>query len=185
MFHNNQSGFTLSEIIIILNMSLLVFSLIATIYILCQYTFQKSQTRYELIQNARVFTDKITRELKQTFEVATILPEIALGAPSEIMFQNGHNVLNVMYIKYYADGANLMRQELHYCFGSDPENYVRWNAVDEFGEPTEIIDSDNLIGEYINSLSFFGTSNLINIEANFSKNGENNYITTKVAGRNL
>lgn len=185
MSNNNQSGFTLSEIIITLDIAVIVFSLIVTIYVLCKYTFQKSQIKYELIQNARVFTDKITRELRQTPEVVTILPETSTGAPSEIMFQDGHNNLTIIYIKYYISGSNLNRQELHYYFTSDPATYVRWNADNGFGGPTEAVDSDNLVGEYINSLSFFGSQNIINIEANFAKNGENNYIATKVAGRNL
>lgn len=185
MPRNNQLGFTLSEIIITLNISLVIFSLIVTIYVLCLYSFRRSQTKYELIQNARVFTDKITRELRQTKEIVTILPETASGAPSEIMFQNGHDAENITYVKYYTANTDLKRQELYYYFESDPETYVRWNAVDVFGEPPiEVID-DNLVGEYVNSLSFFGLQNIINIEANFLKNGENNYIATKVAGRNL
>lgn len=179
-----ETGFTLSELIITLSITMVILILIVSIYILSQRAFRKSQTRYELIQNARVFTDRITRELRQTPEIVTILPETSSGAPSEIMFQNGHNTATISYIKYYLDGADLKRQELHYYFS--PETFVKWNADDGFGgNPTESIDEDILVGEYANSLSFFGSANTINIETNFSKNGENNYIATKIAGRNL
>lgn len=181
-----EDGFTLSELIITLSITMVILILIVSVYILSQRAFRKSQTRYELIQNARVFTDKITRELRQTGEIVTILTETSIGAPSEIMFQNGHNTATISYIKYYLDSADLKRQELHYYFASDPVTFVKWNADDGFGvTPTESIDEDILVGEYANSLSFFGAANIINIKANFSKNGENNYIATKISGRNL
>ncbi|MFH0854522.1 MAG: hypothetical protein V1891_03445 [bacterium] len=186
MSNNNQLGFTLSELIITLSVTLVILMLIVSIFILSQRAFRKSQTRYELIQNTRVFTDKLSRELRQTSEIVTILPETVLDAPSEIMFKNGHNISEITYIKYYKSGTDLKRQELYYYFESNPETYVQWNADDGFGgSPIEAINEDNLIGEYINSLSFFRSQNIINIEANFSKNGENNYMATKISGRNL
>ncbi|MFH1029761.1 MAG: hypothetical protein V1770_00700 [bacterium] len=182
----NESGFTLSELIITLGISLVILMLITSVYILSQSAFRKSQTRYELIQNARVFIDKITRELRQTPEIVTILPETISGAPSEIIFQDGHDGSKISYVKYYLFGADLKRQISHYYFIADPLTYVKWNAEDGFGgTPLEVVDEDDLVGEYLNSIFFFGSSNIVNIEANFSKNGENNYIATKIAGRNL
>lgn len=186
MKKKNQFGFTLSELMIALTITVVIFILTISTYILSQRAFRKCQIKYELIQNSRVFIDKITRELRQSPEIATALPETYSGAPSEIMFQNGHDTSTTTYIRYYLSGTELKRQTLHYYFIGEEETYVRWDELNEFEEsPESSIDEDTLISEHINTIVFFGEPTITNILANFSKNQENNYIYTTIYGRNL
>ncbi|MFC1612941.1 PilW family protein [Patescibacteria group bacterium] len=184
--NKHLTGFTLAELMIVLGITLLVFILLINTYILSQRAYIKSSNRYEIVQNSRVFIDRISRELRQSPELVTILPETIAGAPFEIIFQDGHNGTIIKYIKYYLINSDLYRQISHYSFPENPTIFVQWNSENGFGEsPVETIETDEIIGEYVDSLIFYGINNLINIEAVFSKHGENINIYTQVAGRNL
>jgi len=181
-----EKGFSLSEVVITLNITIVVFILLISVYILSQRAFRESYDRYELVQNARVFIDRLSRELRQSKEITTVLPENCDGgAPSEIMFQEG-GMEEIRYIKYYVSGINLKRKILAYYFSYAPGTYVYWNSYDSFSQPPiEIVFEDTLIGEYVNSLAYYGVDNIVNVDANFSKNNKNVYTHTIIAGRNL
>lgn len=185
ILHN--SGFTLAELIITLGITILILSLVISAYILSQQAFRKSYARYEINQNSRVFIDRLTREIRQTPELVTILPATLEEAVSEIMFQNGHNTEEILYIKYYLSSSNLKRKEICYYFSSDPNTCVIWNTVDGLGNPPqENVLEDNIVAEYIELLKFYsGGGNVINAEAVFLKNGERVYNCSKINGRNL
>jgi len=181
-----QKGFTLGELIIVLGITIVVFILLTSTYILSQRAYIKSSNRYEIMQNARVFIDRISRELRQSQKIVTILPATVEGAPSEIIFQDGHNSEVIKYIKYYLVNSDLQRQVSHYAFIEDPETFVQWNAENGFGEsPEETVENDEMVGEYVDFLIFYGSANIINIEATFLKSAEHTNTYTQVMGRNL
>ncbi|MFH1192022.1 MAG: hypothetical protein V1655_00960 [bacterium] len=184
-FKKSESGFTLSELIITLGITVLIFSLVISAYILSQQAFRKSYFKYELNQNSRVFVDRLTREIRQTPKIITTLSEALEGAGSEIMFQNGHTSEKISYIKYYLAGCDLKRQEICYYF-SDPATCVIWNTTDGLGNPPQENIMENIVAEYIESLKFYnGGGNVIDVEAVFLKNGERIYNHSKISGRNL
>lgn len=91
------------------------------------------------------------------------------------------------YIYYFKDGSNnLRRQVLIYHFSdTSPTYYVPWNAVPPTGETlVEEILIDEIIGEYITSLEFWGNP-LINIALTITKGDKSMDLFTKVHGRNL
>lgn len=184
---SSQKGFTLSELTITLSITILVFILLLSTYILSQQSFRKSYDKYEIVQNARVFNERLARELRQTPEIVTALAENADSAISEIKFQDGHDTSQIRYINYYKSGSNIRRQELYYYFDSDPLTGVKWNQLDPSGNPPSemTILHDNLVGEYIDKLLFYGKDKLVNVDSCFLKNNEKIYIHSKITGRNL
>ena len=187
---NNQKGFTLIEIIIVLNIALIIFGLITAIYLLSQKSYWETDNRAEIIQNGRVILDRMIREIRQTPDIVTNLPENnnePLLLPSEIKFQDGHNTNQIRYIHYFLDGTDLKRQLIVYYFPSDPEYYVHYYDTDKeppHEPPIEQIIEEKIIGEYVDDIEFWGNK-LININLYLYKDGQSAIINTAVYGRNL
>lgn len=185
-----KSGFTLTEIIISLSVVLLIFILVTSIYTLNQKTYGKTDAKAEIVQNGRVIIDRMVREIRQTPDIITQLPASNANpnqTPSEIMFQNGHDAVDIRYIRYYLDGTNIKRQIVVYYFPNQPDYYVRVYDTDKdapHGPPTEQILEEKIVGEYVDDIEFWG-NNLINISLNLSRNEQSAIITTAVYGRNL
>ncbi len=181
-----ENGFSLAELIITLGITILIFSLVISTYILSQQAFRKSYFRYELNQNSRVFIDRLTREIRQTPKIVTTLPETLETAVSEIEFQNGHNTNEILYTKYYLSGSDLKRQEICYYLSSNPSTCVLWNTTDGIGNPPQENIREDIVAEYIETLKFYnGGNNVIIAEAVFLKNGEKIYNYSRINGRNL
>ena len=70
----NNSGFTLVEVIIAINISVILFLIISLAYYTSQNTYKKTDRRAEITQNSRVILDRIIRELRQAQSVTTPLP---------------------------------------------------------------------------------------------------------------
>ena len=130
--------------------------------------------------------DRISREIRQAKEIVTDLPETNNNPPNEITFEDGHNVNEINYIRYYLDGADLRRQIIFYYFDPPGQSvHARWNAKDQSGQsPKSAVSEDKLIAEYFQTLEFY-EPNAINIYAELLKNNHYLYLATKVFGRNL
>lgn len=182
-----QKGFTLAELIISVVVGLLIVIIVANIFLLYQRVFRKSNTKAELIQNARITLDLMAREIRQASEIITILP-IDDSNPAliahELQIEDGHTSSQIQYIKYYLDSSDLKRQIIVYYFNTDPSTYVYWDDVDIFGNPEESILEDRLIGENFSSINFYGDDN-INIKLILDKQEEIVEIKTIINPRNI
>lgn len=186
----NQPGFTLIETIISIALFTAVILMTASIYSLSQRTYRSGGDENELWQNARVVLDRMTREIRQAKDLVTEIPatddEPENPPPPELQFQDGHDLSEIKYIKYYLDNTDFKRQIIAYYFDEEPETYVRWDSTDAFeNPPNELILENRIIGEYFTNLQFWGESNLINIAVDLSKGDKVVNLLTAVYGRNL
>jgi len=189
LIKDNFTGFTLLETIASVSLFVIIIILVSNIYLVTQRAYNKNSELAELTQNARVSLDRISRELRQASNIVTTLPETntdPLDPPTnQIFFQDGHDINQVTYLKYYLDGTNLMREHKAYYFNEEPSIYVTYNSFDQAGDPPlEIILEDRIIGEYFTELKFWGSNGLINISLNLQKNQNNFPIKTSVFSRN-
>jgi len=189
-FSNLKKGFTLVEVLVAVSVGLVVILLSYTCYDLALRFAERENRKVELVQNGRVALDRITRDLRQSQELATDLPAIANDPdnppPAEIMFQDGHNQEPVQYIRYYVAEGNLHREYSHYYFSDDPDSWVIASAVDEFGHSAEkAVDADEFIAEYIDHLVFWGEDRVVHISFSTLSLDEKVDFLTSVCGRNL
>jgi prepilin-type N-terminal cleavage/methylation domain-containing protein len=185
----NPNGFTLLEIIISISLFTIIIILIDDIYLTTQRAYNKNSDTAELTQNARVVLDRISRELRQSANIITTLPSTETDPQNppadEIFFQDGHNISQVTYLRYYLLGTDLMREHKAYYFAADPAVYVTYNSVDQGGSaPLETTIEDRVIGEYFNELKFWGANGLVNVLLTLTKNQNTFTINTSVFSRN-
>ena len=185
-----QPGFTLIEIVITLTISALIFMLVTSIYTVSQKSYIETDTKAEITQNGRVILDRMIREIRQTPDVVTQIPannSNPLLLPSEIKFQDGHDISQIRYIRYFLEGNNIKRQVIVYYFPSLPDYYVHSYDTDKdppHDPPIEQILEEKVIGEYADDLEFWG-DRLLNINLYLSKGDQSSIINTAVYGRNL
>lgn len=192
---NSRKGFTLVEILVAISVGLVVILLAYASYDLALRFTEKENRKVELAQNGRVALDRITRDLRQSQELVTDLPPVSddpdSPPPAEIMFQDGHILEPIQYIRYYVLDGSLHRERSHYCFSDDPDSWVIWSAVDEFGHRVDEdecghrVDADEVIAEYIDHPIFWGEDRLVHIMLTTLSLGEKVDFLTSVCGRNL
>ncbi|MEK7653308.1 MAG: prepilin-type N-terminal cleavage/methylation domain-containing protein [Patescibacteria group bacterium] len=187
-FKSNKNGFTLLEVLIALAVTMLVFLLIFSIYHLSQGAYQRTDVKAELTQNGRVILDRLVRELRQTPDVVTVLPLDDTdpdALPNGILFEDGHNVSEIKYLKYLLNGTEMQKQVVVYHFADAPDDYVHHDDTDQYGNPpTDEVLETKVIGEYVSDIEFWG-SGAINIKLYLTKNGQTEIMNTIVYGRNL
>lgn len=184
----SPKGFTLLEIMVSLSLFTFAILLVGSMYSLSQKSYNKGAAKGELVQNARVSLDRIGRELRQSVNIVTVLPETdsdPLNPPAaEIFFQDGHDISRVTYLRYYLDGTDLKRSHIAYHFLDESDTYVTYNSVDQDGYPPEELIEDRIVGEYFNQLQFWGSSGLVYISLALEKNQDTFSINTSVFKRN-
>ncbi|MDD4271353.1 MAG: prepilin-type N-terminal cleavage/methylation domain-containing protein [Patescibacteria group bacterium] len=188
-FKYKQPGFTLLEIIVSITLFTIIILLVSEIYLVTQRAYNKNSDTAELTQNARVSLDRITRELRQSTNIITTLPETDDDPDNppvdQISFQDGHDISQITYLRYYLDGGNLTRELKAYYFDEEPTVYVAYNALDQSGEPPEETIINKLtVGEFFTELEFWGADGLINISFNLNKNQHNFNLRTSIYSRN-
>jgi len=184
-----QRGFTLLEILVSISLFAFAIILVNSMYSISQKSYNKGANKGELVQNARVSLDRIGRELRQSVNIVTVLPETdsdPLNPPAaEILFQDGHDISQVTYLRYYLDGANLKRSHIAYYFLAEPDTYVTYNSLDQNDySPKELIIEDRIVGEYFSKMQFWGSGGLVYISLVLEKNQGSFSINTSVFGRN-
>lgn len=179
-----NSGFTLAEMLISIVIIILVILMITTIFALSQKTMRQANNKAELIQNSRVALDLMSRELRQAKKVVTDLPQTNLNSPSEIEFEDGHDVSEIKYINYSLQGNQIYRRVYVYYFDTDPDIYVQYDDVDAFGPPEKMAIDEKIIGEFFESLIFYGSNN-INIEMTMKKGETEIFLNSIVNPRNI
>ena len=177
------------EILVSLSLFAFAILLVNSMYSLSQKTYNKGANKGELVQNARVSLDRMGRELRQAIDIVTVLPATdsdPLNPPAnEILFQDGHDISQITYLRYYLDGADLKRSHIAYYFSSDPGIYVTHDSLDQDGySPEELIIEDRIVGEYFSGLQFWGSSSLVYISLTLEKNQDSISMDTSVFRRN-
>lgn len=177
-FIHNNHGFTLTELLVSMVIGVLLFGLVVSVFILNQNVARQTSIQGELLQNGRLLSDQLTRELRQAKELVTVLPA------SEIEFEDGHTTTQIQYVRYYLDGTDVYRQIKVYYFPNDPGDYVHFNDTDAFGGPEEAILENRLVGEYLTSL-LFTMNGSMNITMTLEQRDVIISLTSNVAPRNI
>ncbi len=183
----NNTGFTLTELLISIVISLLILIIVSTTFTLNQRVFRKSILKAELVQNARVSLDLMAREIRQAKEIATPLPADDSNpdlVAHELEFEDGHIESQIQYVRYYLDGSNFKRQIVVYFFDTDHNTYVYWDDIDAFGGPENATLEEKIIAENFSNLNFYGNDN-INIELILQKRNEQIKIESLINPRNI
>lgn len=182
----NQKGFTLTELLISVVISLLITILVSSVFILNQRVVRKNNIKSELTQNARITIDLMSREIRQAKEIVTVLPADSSSPPlpHELQFEDGHVSSQIQYIKYDLSGTELHRKIIVYYFDSDIDTYVNWDDVDSFGAATASTTEDKIIGENFSNIDFYGSTN-IEVDLDLQKNNEQIEMKTIINPRNI
>jgi len=200
---SKQKGFTLVEVLVAMAIFSIAVILIFSIYFTSQKFYQKTETKAEILQNARVVLERMTRELRQTQDIITILPQVPdnpVSPPaSEIEFQDGHYPSpyvslgsDYYYIRYYISTTTgeINREYKVYCF-DDCEAcsaFFKWNDAQVIdGIPTtahSCLLEDRVVGEFAKEIKFWGAG-VINISLKLQKLNEQMDFQTNVFGRNF
>lgn len=179
------------EVLVSLGVFVMLIMITGSIFSFSQQSYISGSNQSELSQNVRVALDRMSREIRQTESIITDLPPTATDLlnppPAQLFFQDGHDNSNITYIRYYLNGTDLMRAHEAYYFASDPGTYVLWDSINQFGNTTTrmIIDGDdNIIGEYFETLKFWGTNTLVHIDLSLKKGLKSATVSTSVFSRN-
>lgn len=183
-----SSGFSLMETVVVLGISVLLLIVLYDVFFISHSSFTIGDRRLELIQNGRIVLDRLSREIRQSIEVVTPLPatktDPSFPPPAEILFQDGHGLTNVQYLRYYLNGQMLMRQRVVYFFSQEPNTYVYWNAHDNFGNlPQSQAIEEREIAEYFSALQFYGQG-LIYVDVYLQKQESALHLYSAIWGRN-
>ena len=163
----------------------LVVLITGSLYSLAQTSYNASEDEMELVQNARVAYDRISREVRQSPEIATSLHPDPASSTDEIMFQNGHDNEDINYIYYYLDGSELRRARLVYYFEEEPDIYVKYSSTNEDGDsPQEDVLQDRVVGEYFQDIEFWGGNGLVHASSTLAKDKESFSLNSSVFSRN-
>ncbi|MBU1036749.1 hypothetical protein KKF32_01775 [Patescibacteria group bacterium] len=185
---NHPKGFSFIEIVIVSALAFIILFVIYDIFLISQKANRLGDEKLELIQNGRIILDRLSRELRQTPDLVTELPstkdEVGFPPANELQFQDGHDLEDIQYLRYYLNSQLLNRQRIVYYFFDEPETYVYWDSHDEFEDPPEFsILEEKTIAEYINNIQFYGNK-VIYIDVLLNKNETNEHLFTGVWGRN-
>ncbi|MEK7557614.1 MAG: prepilin-type N-terminal cleavage/methylation domain-containing protein [Patescibacteria group bacterium] len=180
-----KSGFTLIEIVVSISLFVAIMLITGSMFSLAQKSYNKSSDLAELTQNGRVCLDRLSRELRQSVSIITELPLTDDQSPNQIFFQDGHDISQITYLRYYLNNNELKREHKAYFFEDAPLIYVVYNSIDQNDNPPqEIILEDYTVGEYFNQLKFWGSNDLINISLELIKNTNIFAIKTSAFVRN-
>lgn len=188
-FWHSTNGFTLLEVLTALSLGVGLFLLLLSIYGLSARSLAAAETQAELAQNSRLIIERLSREIRQTRQIATLLPaddsDPENPPKNEIEFQDGHGTTVIQYVRYFLDNGDIRRQARRYYFPSEPAVFVPAGSRDSFGNPPQMtVVSDELVGQYVANMQFFGRE-LVNINIWLNKNNARQAAKTAVYGRNL
>lgn len=185
IFFQNKEGFTLIEIMVTVGIFTIIILVTGALYSLAQTSYNIFEKEMELVQNGRVAYDRMSREMRQSVEVATSLSPDISSSSDELMFQNGHDTDIINYIYYYLDGSDLRRAQLVYYFDEDPNTYVRYNSTNEDGaSPQQKVLQDRIVGEYFRKIEFWGEGGLVHASTTLEKDDKNFSLRTSIFSRN-
>lgn len=183
-----QPGFSLTELLVAVMVSSILVAATVSIYSLVKKSMSLDQGKADISQNARITLDRLSRELRQTPQVVTALPQnpadTSVAQPGEIEFEDGHTN-DLSYRRYFLNGTTLQLQVKEYYFAAAPSVRVRWNELDGSGHtPLSAVVSTQDIAEYVSSLAFYG-SEVIQMVITTTDGGIQTFkLQSSVQGRN-
>jgi len=86
----NQLGFTLTEVLIVISITVLIIVVICSAFVFNQRAYRDGEMAAEILQNGRVVSERMVREIRQAKEIVTVLPEEKIDPAQEVLFQDGH-----------------------------------------------------------------------------------------------
>ena len=183
-----MKGFTLVEILIVIVVLVLVVGVIYAGYVLSQRAYREGEASAELVQNARVILERMTREIRQTREIVTELPVVMEEAFSYIEFEDGHSAERYHYIRYFQEDSELKREVKAYYFVGAEETFVPWNALPPPGGSIAevVIEEAKTIGEFVTDLKLWAPEiRKVDIFITLEKGEKQTNLSTSIFGRNL
>lgn len=137
-----QKGFTLTELLLVISLILIVTSAISGVNLLSQRAYREGEMVVEITQNGRVILERITREIRQTKEIITELPEEKIDPSEEIMFQDGHTPSIIEQALVQGAGTKTIILEFDASSQDDYYNnmFIKIIAGIGSGQTREIID---------------------------------------------
>jgi prepilin-type N-terminal cleavage/methylation domain-containing protein len=186
----NRRAFTLVELMVALLISSILISVTASIYVLIRKSIALDQNRSDIGQNARISMDRITRDLRQTREVVTVLPtsptDLSVTQPGQILFEDGHPATTdsdyLTYRNYYLTPSGVLNLDIDYYYVSpDTTTRVHWTTPNA----TLAVISTVAIAEHVGSLSFYNNAGAIKVVVTTTDGTSQNYtLKTTVVKRN-
>jgi len=157
---HNQAAFTVVELLVAVVISSILITITVATYSLFRRSMTMDQSRANLAQNARIAMDRMSREIRQTPDVVTVLPsspsDTSVTQPGEIEFEDGH-AGDLTYKRYYISGGTLKMDTKEYYFATDPTVRVTWSAVGSGGvTPVSHVISTQDIADSVASLAAYG-----------------------------
>jgi len=180
-----KRAFTLVELLLALMIASLLVSMTAGAYTLFRRTLAQQQTSAELAQNGRVVVDRLSRELRQSPLVVTVLPDdpsdTSVTQPSEIEFESGHDS-TMTYYRYYVSNGVLKLDTKYYYYSSAPATHVRYTTASP--QPQAAVTSTVDVADRVKSLAFYGDQS-VRIVLTTTDGGTQDYkLDTTVLRRN-
>ncbi len=179
----NNQGFTLAELLVAISIALLLLGALYTVYAIGQNSFKYGSTKIELTQNAKIGLERISRELRETNQITTVLPTTGDDPENppvnEITFQDANSV-QIQYINYYLSGNDLNRRVYHYYVGAAPDEWVTYDTPGAVSS----LDNEQTIASNIASLEFYGQT-VITINLSAQSGSASIYLSSQVKPRNI
>ena len=180
-----SSSFSIIEVIVAVALGVILMGSAYELYYLATRTLARSNSHFEIRQGARIAMERISRDLRQSEEIISDLPENIATPTAQIKFQDGHETSKIQYIEYYVKDNALYRKYTHFSFAYSTDQWVYWDTKDNNSQsPNETTDLDEIISENFVNLSIWGKSK-INISITVEQNQQSETYTTTVLGRNI
>jgi len=142
----------------------ILIALSTSIYNVFRVSVSRDTGRANAVQNARIATDRLSRELRQSPAVVTDIPidpsDTSVAQPGQIEFEDGH-ANNLTYRRYYLSGTTLTLQVKEYYFAGSPSTRVHWNQTGPGGvTPVSSVISTQDVAEMVKSLVLYGDTEI-------------------------
>ena len=178
-----NQGFTLAELLVAISVTLLLLGTLYAVYEISQDSFKYGSTKIELTQNAKIGLERISRELRETNQITTVLPTTGDDPENppvnEITFQDA-NFEQIRYINYYLSGNDLNRCIYHYYLGGAPDEWVTYDTPGA----VESLDEELTTATNITNLEFYGQT-VITINLSAHSGSESIDLSSQVKPRNI
>lgn len=185
MIGKDDRGFTLLEILAVVFLFSLIIVIASSFYISGQRIYSRSISKMEIAQNARVVYDRLSREIRQSEEIVTMLASSSASSTDEIFFEDGHDSEDISYVYYYKSGNDLRRAILAYYFDEEPDVYVRYDSLDEDDNfPEQATLEDRIVAEYLSGIEFWRENGVIKASSTFRKDNSSFNLQTGISSRN-
>lgn len=159
-----------------------------TTHSLSQRAYREGEISTELTQNARVLSERMTREIRQSREIVTDLPASSSEGLSHIEFEDGHSAERYRYIRYFQEDGEIKREIKAYYFTGDEAVFVPWNATPPVGEDLgeTVIEEAGTVGEFVADFRVWSSgTTMTDILLSLEKRGKDFHSATGIFGRNL